>query len=77
MMMITMTMMMILINDVTLQLLMACYPVSKLITLDCCIADKGAELLVKHYPDQNSTGQLPEVTDFNDNDLIVDGLVHI
>jgi len=56
---------------------MSCYPVSELIMYECYITDKGAELLVKHYPSKNTTGRLLEVLDLMDNDLTIDGLGHI
>ncbi|XP_065898529.1 NACHT, LRR and PYD domains-containing protein 3-like isoform X2 [Dysidea avara] len=56
---------------------MSCYPVSKLDMLGCHIGDEGAELLVKHYPNKNITGELLEVLNLGDNDLTIDGLVHI
>ena len=56
---------------------MSCYPVSELIMEVTLIGDKGAEFLVKHYPNTNTTGQLLEVLDLMDNDLTIDGLVHI
>ena len=45
--------------------------------IGCHIGDKEAELLVKYYPNKNSTGQLLEVLDLSVNDLTIDGLVHI
>ena len=56
---------------------MSCYPVYELNMSECYIGDKGAELLVKHYPYKNTTGQLLEVLDLWFNDLTIDGLVHI
>ena len=41
---------------------------------DCHIGDTGAKLLVSHYPDKNSTGQLLEVLDLSFNDLTIAGL---
>ncbi|XP_065903598.1 NLR family CARD domain-containing protein 3-like [Dysidea avara] len=51
-------------------------PVLELNVSLCHIGDKGAELLAKHYPNRNTTGQLLEVFTFTGNDLTVDGLVH-
>ena len=56
---------------------MSCYPVYELNMSVCRIGDKGAELLVKHYPNKNATGQLLEMLDLVNNDLTIDGLVHI
>ena len=56
---------------------MSCYPVSELIMYESYCTDKGAELLVKHYPKMNSTGQLLEALDLMDNGLTSLGLKHI
>ncbi|XP_065901940.1 NACHT, LRR and PYD domains-containing protein 3-like isoform X3 [Dysidea avara] len=56
---------------------MSCYPVYELHITESHIGDKGAELLVKHYPNKNTTGQLLEMLDVYNNDLTIDGLVHI
>ena len=56
---------------------MSCYPVSELCMSSCQVGDKGAELLVTHYPRKNTTSQLLELLNLNYNDLTVDGLVHI
>jgi len=56
---------------------MSCYPVYELDMLFCHIGDKGAKLLVKYYPNKNSTGQLLEKLNLSYNDLTIDGLVHI
>ena len=56
---------------------MSCYPLYELIMFRCDIGDRGAELLVKHYPDKNTTGQLLEVLNLADNYLTINGLVHI
>jgi len=53
---------------------LSCYPVSKLVIDKCHIGDKGAELLVKHYPYKNNTGQLLELLNLNYNNLTIDGL---
>ena len=39
----------------------------------CHIEDTGAKLLVGHYPNKNTTGQLLEVLDLYDNDLTIAG----
>ena len=62
---------------VCISFVMSCYPVSELTLSYCRIGDKGAELLVKHYPFKNKTGQLLEVLNLCDNDFGIDGLVHI
>ena len=54
--------------------LLSCYPVSQLKMFRCFIGDTGAKLLVRHYPNNNSTGQLLEVLDLSHNDLTVAGL---
>ena len=56
---------------------MSCYPVSRLDLFWCHIGDKGSELLVKYYPNKNSTDQLLEVLDLTNNDLTIDGLTNI
>ena len=54
--------------------LLSCYPVSQLKMYNCHIKDTGAKLLVRYYPNNNITGQLPEVLDLWYNDLTVAGL---
>ena len=54
--------------------LLSCYPVSQLEMWGCHIEDTGAKLLVRHYPDCNSTGQLLEVLNLGGNDLTIVGL---
>ena len=39
---------------------LSCYPVSQLKMEGCSIGNKGAELLVKHFPNKNTTSQLLE-----------------
>ena len=44
----------------------------------CHIGNKGAELLVKHYPyNNNSTGQLLEELNLRENDLTSKGMEHV
>ena len=57
--------------------LLSCYPVSQLWMCNCHIEDKGAKLLVRHYPSNNITGQLLEVLDLQSNDLTIAGLEDI
>ena len=52
-------------------------PVSQLQMEDCSIGNKGAELLVKHYPNKNTTGQLLEELNLSGNDLTSEGMVHV
>ena len=54
--------------------LLSCYPVSQLRMNGCYIEDTGAKLLVRHYPNNNITGQLLEVLDLYDNDFTFGGL---
>ena len=54
---------------------LSCYPVLALKMLGCHIGNKGAELLVKHYP--NLTGQLLEELDLGHNDLTSEGVEHV
>ena len=56
---------------------LSCYPVSQLHMGYCSIGNKGAELLVKHYPNKNTTGQLLEELDLVHNDLTSEGIVHV
>ena len=57
--------------------ILSCYPVLALETRGCHIGNKGAELLVKHYPYKNSTGQLLEELHLHDNDLTIEGMEHV
>ncbi|XP_065898508.1 protein NLRC3-like isoform X2 [Dysidea avara] len=58
--------------------LLSCYPVSNLDVSFCDIGDKGAEMLVKHYPSKNTTGQPLVVLNLSENNLTVnDGLVYV
>ena len=53
------------------------YPVSQL-KIECCsIGNKEVELLVKHYPNKNSTGQLLEELSLIENDLTSEGMEHV
>ena len=56
---------------------MSYYPVCELNMSGCHIGDKGAELLVKYYPNKNSTTQLLEELSLSYNHLTINGLVHI
>ena len=53
---------------------LSCYPVSQLKMWGCHIGNKGAELLVKHYPNKNTTSQL---LDLRGNDLTSEGMEHV
>ena len=54
---------------------LSCYPISQLEMGVCNIGNKGAELLVKHYPNKNS--QLLEELDLSGNDLTSEGMEHV
>ena len=54
--------------------LLSCYPVSQLKMIRCHVEDTGAKLLVRHYPNKNSTSQLLEVLNLCGNDLTIAGL---
>ena len=54
--------------------LLSCYPVSQLMMGYCHIGDTGAKLLVRHYPNKNTTSQLLEVLELWNNDLTIAGL---
>ena len=56
---------------------LSCYPVSQLKMQACHIGNKGAELLVKHYPNKNTTSQLLEELNLWDNDLTSEGIEHV
>jgi len=62
---------------VCLSNVLSCYPVSKLMMVDCIIGNKGAELLVKHYPNKNTTGQLLEEFNLRNNQLTSEGIVDV
>ena len=54
--------------------LLSCFPVSHLKMTNCQIEDTGAKLLVRHYPNNNTTGQLLEVLNLLHNNLTIAGL---
>ena len=60
-----------------LSYVLSCYPVSQLKMFSCHIGNKGAELLVKHYPNKNTTSQLLEEVNFGYNDLTSEGMEHV
>ena len=62
---------------VCLSNVLSCYPVSQLKMFSCHIGNKGAELLVKHYPNKNTTSQLLEELDLTYNDLTSEGMKHV
>ena len=62
---------------VCLSYVLSHYAVSQLRMVGCSIGDKGAELLVKHYPYKNTTSQLLEELDLSANDLTSEGMEHV
>ena len=64
-------------NCVCLSNVLSCYAVSQLEMFGCSIGDKGAELLVKHYPNKDTTSQLLEELDLQHNDLTSEGMEHV
>ena len=54
--------------------LLSYIPVSHLKMSNCHIEDTGAKLLVRHYPNNNTTGQLLEELDLWNNNLTIAGL---
>ena len=57
--------------------LLSCYPVSQLDMFHCDIGDVGANLLARHYPNKNTTGQLLKVLNLWHNNLTIVGMKHI
>ena len=64
-------------NCVGVSYILSCYPVSQLKMKMCNIHNKGAEMLVKYYPDKNTTGQLLEELDLSNNSLTSEGIMCI
>ena len=64
-------------NCLCVSTVLSCCPVSQLKMVRCSIHNKGAELLVKHYPNKNTTGQLLEELDLYGNDLTSEGIVDV
>ena len=62
---------------VCLSNVLSCYAVLQLKMDGCSIGNKGAELLVKHYPNKNTTGQLLEELDLSGNDLTSEGMEYV
>ena len=56
---------------------LSCYPVSQLKMWACHIGNKGTELLVKHYPNTNTTSQLLEELNLRNNDFTSEGMEHV
>ena len=56
---------------------LSCYPVSQLNMWGCLIGQKGAEVLVKHYPVKALSGYLLQKLNLYGNNLTLDGLVHV
>ena len=64
-------------NCLCVSSVLSCCPVSQLNMCGCSIGNKGAELLVKHYPNKNTTGQLLEELHLSHNDLTSEGIVDV
>ena len=64
-------------NCLCVSTVLSCCPVSQLKMWGCSIGNKGAELLVKHYPNKNTTGQLLEELNLKNNDLTSEGIVDV
>ena len=56
---------------------LSCYPVSQLRIFVCQMGNKGAELLVKHYPNKNTTSQLLEELNLVGNNLTSEGMEYV
>ena len=61
-------------DSLCLSQLLSHYPVSQLKMKYCYIKDTGAKLLIRHYPNKNTSGQLLEVLDLRCNNLTISGL---
>ena len=64
-------------NCLCVSKVLSCYPVSELNMDGCDIDNKGAELLVKHYPNNNATGQLLKELNLHNNALTSEGMVQV
>ena len=64
-------------NCLCVSSVLSSYPVSQLNIRDCRIGNKGAEFLVKYYPNKNITGQLLEEMNLMENDVTSEGMVHV
>ena len=64
-------------NCLCISNVLSCCPILWLKMWGCGIGNKGAELLVKYYPNRNTTGQLLEVLNLMGNDLTSEGMVHV
>ena len=62
---------------VCLSNVLSCFPVSQLKMIACSIGNKGAELLVKHYPNKSATSQLLEKLHLSGNDFTSEGMEHV
>ena len=60
-----------------LSYVLSCYPVSQLNMWGCLIGQKGAEVLVKHYPVKALSGYLLQKLNLYGNNLTLDRLVHV
>ena len=60
-----------------LSYVLSCFPVSQLKMWGSRIGNKGAKLLVKDYPNKNTTSQLLEELNLRDNDLTSEGMEHV
>ena len=56
---------------------LSCYPVIKLDMISCDIGDTGAEMLIKHYPNNSNSGLVLQELILHYNDLTVTGVEHI
>ena len=60
-----------------LSIVLSCCPVSQLKMFGCSIGNRGAELLVKHYPNKNATSQLLKEFYLGYNDLTSEGMEYV
>ena len=64
-------------NCLCISSVLSCCPVSQLEMFGRRIGNRGAKLLVKHYPNKNTTGQLLEELNLVHNDLTSEGIVDV
>lgn len=56
---------------------LSCFSISQLNIGSCHIGNKGAEMLVKHYPNKNTTDPVLEALRIDANNLTIEGFTHV